>query len=151
MRTGFAVGCFTDVKPRCNYWDIPKRPYGERFAIFENTLIAAINEWRPTFLVRAMPLIGGKVGMARARLALGWDTIIEATCYRMDVKAMEQPEGTVRKECLPKGWNRDTEAAVMEWAKLQGIDVNGSHDAADSALLWRWTRDELVRQRRLAA
>lgn len=148
--TGWAFGGFADRIPATGIWPLPRRDdsdvVGARIAALENTLSAALDAWCPTVVVMAEAFPGRNMDEAMAKFAmLG---IVRSECWRRKIRCLVQPEGTVRKEVLGRGGgsSETMKQLVMDWCHRQGIDVE-DHNAGDAAVLWRWTRDELVRQR----
>lgn len=86
--------------------------------------------------------------MGEAEAMLGLMGILRTEAWRRDLHVLRQPETTVRKEMLGRGRlpTGDMKELVMRWCSAQGIEVS-DHNSGDAAVLWRWARDELVRQR----
>lgn len=148
--TGFAHGPFSAVRAKCGSWPLPASdpvdPVGRRIAVLDNTLAAAFDLWRPSHVVLAERFPSRNLGEAAANFGL--DGQVRAECWRRGIRLLVQPEGTVRKEMLGRGSGASEvmKALVMQWCGREGIEVP-DHNAGDAAVLWRWARDELVRQR----
>lgn len=148
--TGWAFGGFADVRPECGAWPLPKTDPldlgAARIAAFENTLGPALDRWEPSIVVCAEPFRSRNMGEAEAMLGLMG--ILRTEAWRRDLHVLRQPETTVRKEMLGRGRlpTGDMKELVMRWCSAQGIEVS-DHNSGDAAVLWRWARDELVRQR----
>lgn len=147
--TGFAWGALADVVPLCGIWELPGDPLlsvGRKVAALENTVIDFLNA-QPTvdLVVLAERFVGRSI--AQVRLSFALDGVVEAECWRRGLRLVKQPETTVRREMFGRtGRTDDMKAAALAWCARQGIAVP-DHNGADAAVLWRWTRDELVRQR----
>lgn len=150
-RFGWAHGPLGAVVPLCGYWQLPAKDdhdvVGARIANLENTLIAAFDEWQPGYVVMAEGFISRS--RSDAESTLGMVGQVRAECWRRRISFRVQPEGTVRREMLGRGSGPSEvmKALAMAWCRRLGIEAH-DHNAADSAVLWKWTRDELVRQRR---
>ena len=151
--TGWSIGSFIEVRPTTGVWPLPVAR-GPRLVALENTLIRWMDRWTREghdirFVMHAAPFIGRN--MHEVRQGIGALGILEAECERRGIRCMEQHESTVRKDVLGRGQGKSEamKALVMRWCDIEGISV-ADHNAGDSAVLWRWARDELVRQRRFA-
>jgi hypothetical protein len=151
--TGWAVGLLGDVRPRCGQWPLPRvHPHrlvlGAKVTALENTLSRFIEAEQVGLVVIAERFVGRSQAQIRTSFAL--DGAVESECNRAGIAMRVHPEQTVRNEMHgrhPRG--TDWKALALLWCEREGIAVSG-HDAADAALLWRWTRDELVRQARVS-
>lgn len=149
--TAWAFGGFADVRPRCGRWKLPdhdpRTVLGARVAALENSLSVALDDWRPSLIVMAEPFKSRNSAEMMNKGAL--TGIVEAEAWRRDIDIRVQPEGTVRKEMLGRG-SGPTElmkALAIAWCNRNGIAV-ADHNEADVCVLWRWARDDLVRQRK---
>lgn len=148
--TGFAHGLFGAVCPAFGSWPFsakdPLDPVGRRIANFDNTLARAFDEWAPSHVVAAEPVPARNMGEAIA--TFGMLGQLRAECWRRQIPLLVQPEGTVRKEILGRGTGPTDvmKDLVLAWCRAEGLEVP-DHNAGDAVILWRWTRDELTRQR----
>jgi hypothetical protein len=77
----------------------------------------------------------------------GLDGAIRAECRRHRIPLKWQPENQIRREVYGRsGRSEDMKTAALRWCELHGIVVPDDN-AAEACVLWRWSRDELVRQR----
>lgn len=148
-RTGVAWGALSAVQPAVTHWPLPATDpvdaLAARIAALENTLGAFLERERIGFVVIAQRFPGRS--QAQLASAYGLDGAVRSECWRAGVRLRWQPEATVRKEMLGrgKGPTEVMKALAMRWCAVQGIEVRND-DEADAAVLWRWTRDEMVRQ-----
>jgi Holliday junction resolvasome RuvABC endonuclease subunit len=148
--TGLAHGLFSAVVPACGYWRLPPSDpldaVGARIAAFDNTLSGAFDEWEPSHVVMAEPIPARNMGESISNFGL--HGVVRAECWRRGLPILVQPESTVRKEVLGRGSGPTDlmKSLVMDWCVANGIDAT-EHNAGDAALLWRWARDEIARQR----
>jgi Holliday junction resolvasome RuvABC endonuclease subunit len=152
-RTGVAWGSLTDLKPAVTNWPLPLTdPYPEtndalaaRIASLENTLEKFLKREAISLVVIAQRFPGRS--QAQLASAYGLDGAVRSECWRAGVQLRWQPESTVRKEMLGRGRGSTAlmKRLAMRWCAVQGIAVR-CDDEADAAVLWRWTRDETVRQ-----
>lgn len=161
-RTGVAWGRITDAIPTTLVWPLDKKgakdeldPIGARISAMDNTLsrfldILEADGLKPRWCVMALPFASRNLDETESNFGLYG--IVRAELWRRKVRLMRQPENTVRLETLGRGTapTDEMKALVTVWCERQGIEIH-DHNAGDAAVLWRWTRDELVRQRRLAA
>lgn len=148
--TGLAYGALSAVKPLCDSWaldrpDAKHNPVGARCAVLDHRLAEFFDAVNPSHLVMAERIPSRNAGEAAS--SFGLDGIVLAECYRRGIRVLVQPEGTVRKEVLGRGTAPTDvmKALVLDWCDRQGIAVT-DHNAGDAAVLWRWARDEIVRQ-----
>lgn len=120
---------------------------GARAVTLENTLADFIAAHGVEYVVLAeRQVIQGKQGGSwSVALGFGLDAVVQAECYRANIACRVTPESTVRRDMLGKaGRTEEMKALAVRWCRKQGIDVP-THDAAEAAVMWRWTRDELLR------
>lgn len=149
--TGFAHGPFGAIRPVCDSWELvhgrpdPANPVGQRIAVLENMLIPSFDAWMPSHVIMAERFASRNAGEAAS--SFGLDGAVLAECWRRGIAVLVQPEGTVRKEMLGRGTGTTEvmKGLVLAWCAREGIEVP-DHNAGDAAVLWRWARDELVRQ-----
>jgi Holliday junction resolvasome RuvABC endonuclease subunit len=148
-RTGVAWGDLSAVKPAVTNWPLPLTDpvdaLAKRIAALENTLKTFLEREAISFVVIAQRFPGRS--QAQLASAYGLDGAVRSECWRAEVRLRWQPESTVRKEMLGRGKGPTAvmKALAMRWCAVQGIEVRND-DEADAAVLWRWTRDEMVRQ-----
>jgi hypothetical protein len=71
--------------------------------------------------------------------------VVQAECYRANIVCRVEAESRVRREMYGRsGRSEEMKAAALRFCRKEGIDVP-THDAAEAAVFWRWTRDELLR------
>lgn len=147
--TGWAFGQVADVRPVVGHWKLPQTDgldiVGARVGVLENTISAWLDEYRPSIIVTAEPFKPRNIGEAMSKFSLLG--VVRSECWRRNIRCLVQPEQTVRKEMLGRGTG-STEVMkrlALAWAARQGIEVADDNEA-DAAVLWRWTRDELVNQ-----
>jgi Holliday junction resolvasome RuvABC endonuclease subunit len=152
--TGFAVGDVTDAVPYCDSWELPLSDpmdlLGARVAALENTLGPFLVEWAPAVVVMALAFTGRNAADQDAMGA--YYGMVRSECWRHDVRVLVQPEITVRTEVHGRGKHRTSaewKQLAMIWCKRNAIIVP-DHNAADAAVLWCWTRDEILRGKRAA-
>lgn len=147
--TGWAWAPLTETRPTCDVWLLPASDpldvIGARVAVLENTLALALERWRPEWVVLAETFRGRNASLADSQAALMG--AVRAECWRARVRLRVQPETTVRKEMLGRGAGRTEimKPLALAWCARQGIETS-DHNAADAAVLWRWTREELTRR-----
>lgn len=148
--TGYAFGALDGVIPTCGIWPLPTRDplsrVGARIAVLENTLGEFLEKRKPELVVIAERFIGRTASNEVVLLLCALDGAVYGECWRARIPLRVQPESQVRSEMLgkrPRG--TDWKALALGWCEGQGIDAIG-HDAAEAALLWRWSRDEIVRR-----
>ena len=147
--TGWAVGCISNERPTTGVWPLPEKDkldvVGARIAALENTLGSWLDRWKPAMVVTAEPFPTRNMGEAEAMAGLRG--AVRNECWRRGIEFCWQPESTVRAQTLGKG-RADTatmKRLVMAWCQKMGIDA-ATHDAGDAAVLWTWTRGELLRR-----
>lgn len=157
--TGVAWGRIVDPIPTTRLWPLPRKdeldPVGARIAALDNTLSRFLDDLevdrlKPRWCVMAEPFMSRNMGETESNFGLYG--IVRAELWRRKIRLLRQPEGTVRKEVLGRGQapTDEMKSLVSTWCERQGIPIE-DHNCGDAAVLWRWTRDELLRQRRLAA
>ena len=152
QRTGWAAGRFNDQRPETGVWILPAKDgldvVGARIMSLENELIPALDRWQPLYVVMAEPFPSRN--MAETESGFGLQGLIRSECRRRSILILRQPESTVRKEILGRGHapTDQMKRLVAQWCNHQGIAI-ADHNAGDAAVLWRWARDELVRQVRI--
>ena len=151
---GVAYGAVTFAYPVTLRIVLPKDdkhdPVGRRMVTLYRELSELFEAHRPRWAVMAERFVGRNMHEVEALLAL--DGVARMVCREREIKLMRQPENTVRKEILGKGNgpSEEMKKRAVAWCEAQGIAVEDAN-CADAAVLWRWTRDELLRQGRLAA
>lgn len=154
-----AWGRITDPIPTTLVWPLPLKdkldPVGARISALDNTLsnfldLLATQGLEPRWCVMAEPFASRNMGETES--SFGLSGVVRAELWRRKIRLMRQPESTVRKEVLGRGTAPTAEMKAMAklWCERRGIDIEDDN-CADSAIMWSWCRDELVRQRRLAA
>jgi len=157
-RTGVAWGRITDPIPTTLVWPLPLKdkldPVGARMSALDNTLsrfldLLTAQGIAPRWCVMAEPFQSRNMGETES--SFGLSGVVRAELWRRKIRLMRQHEGTVRKETLGRGTapTKVMKALAQRWCDLRGIEIYDDN-CADSAVLWEWTRNELVRQRRLS-
>lgn len=145
--TGVAWGplsgwCVTDV------WPLPKHDPDDTLA----ARVAALENTTAKFLAREcidIVVIAARFpGKSQAQVSLAYalDSAVRVECWRQRIPLRWQSENTVRYEMFGYTGTRDVmKAQAMAWCRHHNIAVKND-DAADAAVLWAWTRNELVRK-----
>lgn len=145
--TGIAWGALTDQIPRTHVWDLPvfhrDDALGYRIMTLENTLHDMI-EWACIDTVVIAERFPPRTS-AQMASGFGLDGAVRAQCLRDDVRLLWQPENQVRKEMFGRsGSSEEMKTAAVRWCTRHGIHAE-RHDSAEAAVLWCWTRNQLVR------
>ena len=147
---GWACGSLTDIAPvEVGTYRLPTSSVrdllGSRLDAFDRWLDPLFARLGPTLVVMAERFMGRNTGEAAVSFAL--DGLVRMRAYRRGTQILCQPEGTVRKEILGRGSGPSElmKQLAMDWCRAHGIDAMTDHEA-DSAVLWYWARNELVRQ-----
>lgn len=151
--TGWAIGPIEAIKPQTGVWPLPATDrldvIGARIAALENTLGPWLDFWKPAMVVTAEPFPTRNLGEAEAMAGLRG--AVRSECWRRRIEFRWQPESTVRAQTIGKG-RGDTKTMkrlAMDWCRAMGIEV-ADNNAADSAIMWHWTRNRMLRQRQVA-
>lgn len=146
--TGWAVGQLGQQRPVCGIWELPKRDrydvIGARLYAFQRAFVPLFREQKPARVVMAERFRSRTNDEAASGYAL--EGLVRLECWHAAVTPLVQPENTVRKEVLGRGWGSTEEMKrlVMAWCENAGIVVP-DHNAGDAAVLWHWTRGELTK------
>lgn len=148
--TGWAKGRLRDRLPALGAWDLrPDQgdPLGGRAAILDNTLAAALDLWGDVAVVAIAEAFRNR-SQAAAASAGALAGIVRAECWRRGIRVLVQPEATVRKEMLGRGYGptERMKALALAWCERVGLFAV-DHNAADAAVFWAWVRSELAHQR----
>lgn len=157
--TGVAWGRIVDLIPTTRLWPLPRKDeldaVGARIAALDNTLSRFLDDLdagglNPRWCVMAEPFMSRNMGETESNFGLYG--IVRAELWRRKIRLLRQPENTVRREILGRGTapTDEMKKLCLDWCGIHGIAA-AEHNAADAAILWYWTRNELVRQRRLSA
>lgn len=147
--TGWAFAPITAVVPICGVWELPREdpfdPLGARIAMLED-LLGEFLEAEGVDMVVICERFPPRTTLQMAS-GFGLDGAVRAECRRHRIPLKWQPENQIRREVYGRaGRSEDMKAEAVAWCSLHGI-VCPDHNAAEACVLWRWSRDELVRQR----
>lgn len=145
--TGVAWGALTDKIPRTAVWDLPvfhrDDALGYRIMSLENTLADFI-AWAGIDTVVIAERFPPRTAKQQAS-GFGLDGAVRAECVRRGVRLMWQPENQVRKEMFGRsGTSEEMKTAAVRWCARHSIKAE-RHDSAEAAVLWCWTRNQLMR------
>jgi len=145
--TGVAWGSLSDIC-RTDVWPLPLHDPVDTLAC----RVASLENTTSRFLVREnidLVVIAERFpGRSAAQIAVayGLDAAVRVECWRAGIPLKWQSESTVRKETFGYTGSRQVmKAAATSFCRHHNIEVLND-DAADAAVMWMWTRNQLVRK-----
>jgi Holliday junction resolvasome RuvABC endonuclease subunit len=146
---GWAYGGLRDANPAFGCWKLPPiGGEGARFAAFENTLAAAIEELQPSRMVCEAPMpLQALIGVSTLKVVsqqLGLRAIAYSEAYRASIPISEVSSDMVRYAILgaarfAKG---KVKIEVVNYCRSRGWKVP-DHNAGDAVLVWLWHKGQL--------
>ncbi len=151
--TGYCYGGVRDNTPEIGRWRLNGgiANMGESFVDLQNKLEDYMALLRPSLVIYALPYAKMQT---TARLGLGLAAHAESSCFRMEVRVREIPEGTARKGVLGRGGfaerdehkrivkgsaRKNAKAASMAWCEGKGWAVRDDNES-DAAVIWEFSR-----------
>lgn len=142
--TGWAVGGVADVAPAFGCWHLPLTGgEGARYAAFENSLAAAMDEYAPARVILEAPLsFQALLGVSTMRVMCQQLTlrgIAYAEAWRASVPIQEVSSDIVRLALLGQSrFSKGTvKRVVLGYCKSQGWNCPDDN-AADACMIWLW-------------
>ena len=154
-RCGWAYGARDADKPQFGTWILPTlgSGLGRVLAAFENQLLDAIAVHAPSLVIVEAPLPpSGQTATTTMELQLGLNGMAAASAYRHETDFKQAAASSVRLEVIGTGRfaRGQAKAQVMAYCRSIGWDVPDDN-AADAALLWRYSVTVMARHAAHAA